>query len=73
MKDPAVSIREYTGDRGGYDEWEELQLLLTLEGFQVNLIQKINYGWNTEFHKPPRWLKDPYPWDWMCTARKKIN
>lgn len=50
---------------------EELQLLLTLEGFEVNLIQKINYSWNTEFHKPPKWLKEPYPWDWMCTARKK--
>ena len=52
---------------------EELELLLQLEGFEVNFIKKINYGWNTEFHKPPRWLKDPYPWDWMCTARKKIS
>lgn len=52
---------------------EELELLLTLEGFEVNLVKKINYGWNTEFHKPPKWLKGPYPWDWMCTARKKVN
>ena len=50
---------------------EELELLLTLEGFEVNLIKKINYDWSTEFHKPPKWLKGPYPWDWMCTARKK--
>jgi 2-polyprenyl-3-methyl-5-hydroxy-6-metoxy-1,4-benzoquinol methylase len=49
---------------------EELQLLLTLEGFEVTSIKKINYGWDTEFHKPPKWLKEPYPWDWMCTARK---
>jgi SAM-dependent methyltransferase len=49
---------------------EELELLLRLEGFQVNLIKKINYDWTTEFHKPPKWLKDPYPWDWMCTAIK---
>jgi len=52
---------------------EELELLLTLEGFEVNLVKKINYSWNTEFHKPPKWLKDPYPWDWMCTARKKTS
>ncbi len=52
---------------------EELELLLTLEGFEVSLIKKINYSWNTEFHKPPKWLKGPYPWDWMCTARKKTN
>lgn len=50
---------------------EELHLLLALEGFEVNLIKKINYDWSTEFHKPPKWLADPYPWDWMCTARKK--
>ena len=49
---------------------EELQLLLNLEGFEVSLIKKINYDWGTEFHKPPKWLKDPYPWDWMFTAKK---
>lgn len=49
---------------------EELHLLLTLEGFEVTNIKKINYGWDTEFHKPPKWLKEPYPWDWMCTAKK---
>lgn len=49
---------------------EELHLLLTLEGFEVTKIKKINYGWDTEFHKPPKWLKEPYPWDWMCTAKK---
>lgn len=50
---------------------EELELLLTLEGFEVSVVKKINYGWNTEFHKPPKWLKGPYPWDWMVTAKKK--
>ncbi len=50
---------------------EELQLLLTLEGFEVTLIKKINYPWTTEFDKPPKWLAEPYPWDWMCTATKK--
>ncbi len=50
---------------------EELQLLLTLEGFEVTSIEKINYDWSTEFHKPPKWLAEPFPWDWMCTAIKK--
>ena len=49
---------------------EELELLLALEGFEVTLIKKINYEWLTEFHKPPKWLAKPYPWDWMCTAKK---
>jgi len=49
----------------------ELQLLLQKEGFSVDRIEKINYPWKTEFHHPPRWLKDPYPWDWLCVAQKK--
>jgi 2-polyprenyl-3-methyl-5-hydroxy-6-metoxy-1,4-benzoquinol methylase len=50
---------------------EELSLLLSLEGFAVNEFQKIEYSWDTEFVKPPKWLKDPRPWDWMVTARKR--
>jgi SAM-dependent methyltransferase len=50
---------------------EELDLLLTLEGFKVTRIEKINYTWQTEFHKPPQWLTQPQPWDWMCVAQKK--
>ena len=49
---------------------EELQLLLSKERFAVEEIQKIEYKWSTEFHKPPRWLKEPMPWDWMVVARK---
>ena len=51
---------------------EELELLLALEGFEVTEVEKINYTWKTEFNNPPKWLKGPYPWDWMCVA-KKIN
>ncbi len=50
---------------------EELQLLLTLEGFTVDRIEKINYPWTTEFHKPPKWLGEPLPWDWLVVAKKK--
>ncbi len=49
---------------------EELELLLKLEGFTVDRIEKINYTWKTEFHNPPKWLEDPHPWDWMCVAHK---
>jgi SAM-dependent methyltransferase len=49
---------------------EELELLLTLEGFTVDRVEKINYTWKTEFTNPPKWLTEPYPWDWMCAAKK---
>lgn len=50
---------------------EELQLLLTKEGFVVEQIEKIEYEWSTEFHNPPKWLKEPGPWDWMVVAKRK--
>lgn len=50
---------------------EELQLLLDREGFTAQDFQKIEYNWNTEFLSPPKWLKDPKPWDWMVIARKR--
>ena len=50
---------------------EELSLLLEMEGFKVVEIEKIKYDWTTEFHKPPNWLKNPKPWDWLVVAKKK--
>ena len=49
---------------------EELQLLLINEGFIAQDFKKIEYEWDTEFLKPPKWLKEPKPWDWMVAAKK---
>jgi 2-polyprenyl-3-methyl-5-hydroxy-6-metoxy-1,4-benzoquinol methylase len=49
---------------------EELQLLLRNEGFMAKDFQKIEYEWDTEFLKPPKWLTEPKPWDWMVVAKK---
>jgi SAM-dependent methyltransferase len=49
---------------------EELTLLLHKQGFDITSFQKIEYDWKTEFINPPRWLKEPSPWDWMVTGRK---
>lgn len=50
---------------------EELKLLLMNEEFATEEFLKIEYEWDTEFNKPPKWLKDPKPWDWMVLAKKK--
>ena len=50
---------------------EELILLLSGEGFLVEVSRKIEYDWKTEFIKPPKWLNDPRPWDWLIVARKE--
>lgn len=52
---------------------EELQLLLANEGFEAIQFAKIEYDWTTEFIKPPKWLKEPRPWDWMVVAERVRN
>lgn len=47
---------------------EELQLQLQDAGFKAEKFEKIEYGWDTEFNRPPKWLKEPGPWDWMVVG-----
>jgi 2-polyprenyl-3-methyl-5-hydroxy-6-metoxy-1,4-benzoquinol methylase len=49
---------------------EELLLLLSRCDFTMEECKKIEYNWKTEFLKPPTWLYQPGPWDWMVVARK---
>jgi hypothetical protein len=49
---------------------EELGLFLAGQGFKVMEIRKVEYRWNTEFENPPRWMKAPFPWDWMAVVEK---
>ena len=50
---------------------EELRVLLAERALDVLEIVKIEYAWNTEFESPPRWMREPYPWDWLIVARRK--
>jgi SAM-dependent methyltransferase len=49
---------------------EELVALLERRNLRILNIRKIEYPWDTEFDSPPRWLKAPFPWDWLITAQK---
>lgn len=50
---------------------EELVLLLDQVGYDVLSVRKVEYPWATELSYPPRWMKAPYPWDWMLLCRKR--
>ena len=78
-KKPAAQLRHLLEGNTTIDEVlhkhylkEELELLLTHQSFVPKEFQKIEYEWSTEFNKPPKWLKEPKPWDWMVLAVKKI-
>jgi hypothetical protein len=49
---------------------EELDVALRASGFRDVTVEKVEYDWGTEFADPPRWMKDPYPWDWAAAARR---
>lgn len=50
---------------------EELMTFLGLADFNVVHVDKVRYDWNTEYENPPSWMQAPYPWDWMCVAKKR--
>lgn len=49
---------------------EEAAIVLQQFGFAAEKFQKIEYDWSTEFYKPPAWLQQPGPWDWMIVAKR---
>ncbi len=50
---------------------EEAFVLLEAAGFRVVSVERVEYGWDTEFEKPPRWMGRPGPWDWLLVSRKR--
>jgi SAM-dependent methyltransferase len=50
---------------------EELRVILEQLGFSVQAVKKMQYAWQTEFERPPKWMQEPYPWDWLAVARKQ--
>lgn len=50
---------------------EELIVLLKAVGFEIKSVAKVEYPWTSEFVRPPRWMKEPYPWDWLVLCRKR--
>jgi SAM-dependent methyltransferase len=49
---------------------EELIVLLEELRFDIEAVEKVEYDWSTEFDQPPRWMKEPYPWDWLVLSKK---
>jgi 2-polyprenyl-3-methyl-5-hydroxy-6-metoxy-1,4-benzoquinol methylase len=62
IKIDGVPTKHYSAD--------ELNLTLKGLGFQTLSTEKVEYTWDTEIVDPPKWLKDPYPYDWMIVGKK---
>jgi SAM-dependent methyltransferase len=70
LRDLQEGIVQIAGVRTKHYLREEIVTTLDALHLAVGQVHKVEYRWDTEFTDPPRWLKDPYPWDWMALARK---
>jgi SAM-dependent methyltransferase len=48
----------------------ELYHLFNTENFTLQKLDRLEYGWDTEFEAPPTWMQAPYPWDWVVEAKR---
>jgi SAM-dependent methyltransferase len=48
----------------------ELEVLFANAGLKITTLDKVEYDWNSEFQSPPKWMKAPYPWDWLVECKK---
>ncbi len=50
---------------------EELEMTLRKFSFRPLELEKVEYDWTTEFAEPPKWMKEPWPWDWLVVAERE--
>ena len=58
-----VPTRHYLG--------EEIAPLLREAGFEPTRVEKVRYPWRTEFEDAPRWMRAPFPWDWLAIGQRR--
>jgi SAM-dependent methyltransferase len=72
--------RQERADEGLYDIggaltklWtcEELESLGAQLGCRTVSIERVEYGWSTEFENPPRRFRAPYPFDWLAVLERR--
>ncbi len=49
----------------------ELRVTLRAANLEIRTMERLEYGWDTEFAEPPEGMNDPYPWDWLVECVKK--
>ncbi len=70
VKDILQGIVEIDGRPTKHYSHSELQVIFKEARLEVTAIERLEYDWKTEFASPPKWMKEPYPWDWMVECRK---
>ncbi len=48
----------------------ELYSIFNTGSFSLQKLDKLEYGWDTEFSSPPKWMQAPYPFDWVVEVKR---
>lgn len=48
----------------------EIRVWMEEAKLTVTSLEKVEYGWESEFPEPPPWMKEPFPWDWLVEFKK---
>jgi len=70
VRDILQGIVEIDGRPTKHYSHSELQVIFKEAKLEVTAIERLEYDWKTEFSHPPKWMKDPYPWDWLVECRR---
>ncbi len=49
---------------------EELVDMLSRSGLHAEEVGRVRYPWSAYFERPPRWLGEELPWDWVIRATR---
>lgn len=69
-RDLLHGIIDLAGSRTKHFLREEALTTLRAARFEPVHEARIEYPWGDYFDRPPRWLQQPGPWDWLFVARR---
>ena len=49
----------------------ELYNMFNTDNYTMQRLDRVEYGWDTEFNSPPSWMQEPYPWDWVIEVKRE--
>lgn len=65
----AEGVLDAGGTRTMHYLREEATVALQDAGYESVEVRKVEYAWSSQFHRPPKWMGAPLPWDWLLVAR----
>ena len=65
----AEGVLDAGGTRTMHYLREEATVALQDAGYEPVEVRKVEYAWSSQFHRPPKWMGAPLPWDWLLVAR----